>query len=92
MAVSAATSLFQDAAKILYRKSEQRGEGGFLLISKCAQRWRVVMFPSAEKRAEYLTRWAGNAGCSYCCMGVHYFREIVPATLGWNSSAERAVR
>jgi hypothetical protein len=92
MAVSAATSSFQDAAKILYRRAEQRGDGGFLLISKCAQRWRVVMFPSVEKRAEYLTRWAGSVGCSYGCMGVHYLREVVLATLGWNASAERAVR
>jgi hypothetical protein len=42
MAVSAPTSLFQDAAKILYRKAEQRGDGGFLLVSKCAVRSRGI--------------------------------------------------
>lgn len=59
-------SMFQIAAAKRFPLSASvgnvRGDGPFALVSKCAKRWRVFLYHTAEDRDAALKEWNRN----YC--------------------------
>ena len=83
-------SWMQDAAKTLYKRSSPRGDGPFVLVSKCQAHWAVVLFPDRVSRAMKLNGWK-QYGCCPGCLDDHFVRDLEQHAFSFNATPERRV-